>query len=272
MRHAALVLALLVAACGQRESEVSAVAAPPQFEAPAGAGREARLAHGARLARVLGCRGCHGQALQGEPWMEEPAGAVLFTSNLTREVPRYDDAQLARAIREGVRFDGSDLWEMPSSTFTQVSEPDMAALILYLRSLPPAGPVRPRMALGPEGRREIAAGTLRPAAAWVRAERGESPARLDGRHELARYMVRATCGECHGLDLAGSDDGRTPDMTIAGAYDRIQFRHLLRTGIPIGGRPLRLMGDVARDRFAHLTDREVDSIYDYLKARAGAAR
>lgn len=35
---------------------------------------------------------------------------------------------------------------------------------------------------------------------------------------------------------------------------------------------LRLMGEVARGRFAHLTDREVDAIHDYLVARARQAQ
>ncbi len=58
---------------------------------------------------------------------------------------------------------------------------------------------------------------------------------------------------------------------VAGAYTRNQARHLMRTGQPPGGRRLRLMGEVARGRFAHLTDREVDAIYDYLVARTRQA-
>jgi hypothetical protein len=100
------------------------------------------------------------------------------------------------------------------------------------------------------------------------------PAVLDGRHEFARYMTRATCGECHGLTLTGHGVApeHTPDLNVAGAYTRAQFRHLMRTGQPLAGRRLRLMGEVARGRFAHLTDREVDAIYDYLVARARQAQ
>jgi hypothetical protein len=35
---------------------------------------------------------------------------------------------------------------------------------------------------------------------------------------------------------------------------------------------LVLMDVVARGRFAHLTDHEVDALYDYLVARANAAQ
>jgi mono/diheme cytochrome c family protein len=90
---------------------------------------------------------------------------------------------------------------------------------------------------------------------------------------LARYIVRATCGECHGIDLKGrtqSPDEVVPDLIVAGAYSRDAFRRLMRTGIPTGGRRLRLMDRVARSRFSHFTDGEIDAIYDYLVARANA--
>ena len=219
---------------------------------------------------MLGCRGCHQRDLTGGAWIEDPAVAILFTSNLTRVLPAYDDAQLARAIRGGARPDGSPLWEMPSHIFSHLSEPDMTALIAYLRTFEPAGPVRPRIVFGPEGRREVAAGRVRPEPEVVRANLRTGPPRLDGRHDWARYMIRATCSECHGLELTGyrGDDGFSPDLIVAGGYTREQFRHLLRTGEPTGGRRLELMAQVARGRFAHLTDREVDAIYDYLLARA----
>jgi len=242
-----------------------------RFEA---AGAETPARHGRRLAQVLGCRGCHGADLAGQPWEEDPAFAILYSSNLTRVVSRYDDAALARAIRLGVRPDGSPLWAMPSETFSRLSEPDMAALIAYLRTLRPAGRDYPRMAIGPRGRQAIDRGEIRPAPYHVREGRDRAPVRLDERHDWARYIARATCGECHGLDLSGSptpDADDPPDLIVAGAYSRAEFRRLLRTGVPTGGRRLALMATVARSRFSRLTDREVDAIYDYLVARARQA-
>lgn len=230
------------------------------------------VAHGERLARVLGCRGCHGDDLTGRPWIEDSEVAILFTSNLTRAVPAYSDAALAQTIRNGARPDGSPLWDMPSSLFTDLADADMAALIAYLRTVPPSGQTHPRIVIGPEGRREIEAGTIRPEPAVVQSSRGKGPPPLDGRHDWARYMIRATCSECHGLDLAGHEgrEGRPgpPDLLVAGGYSREQLRHLLRTGAPPDGRRLGLMADVARGRFAHMTPREIDAIYDYLAARA----
>ena len=59
-----------------------------------------------------------------------------------------------------------------------------------------------------------------------------------------------------------------PDLTIAGAYDASAFTTLMRTGVPPGGRKLKLMGQIARDDFSHMTDAEIAQVYAYLQARA----
>jgi cytochrome c553 len=278
IKAALLLIATLAGLGGCRAARRAEAPPPPQFERVVGSatGRAALISHGARLGIVLGCTGCHDADLTGHIWSDDPRQAILYSSNLSRALPRYSDAGLARAIRFGVRPDGSELWIMPSQIFTRLSAPDLAALIAWLRTRPPAGADHPRVAIGPLGRAMIERGEIETSAALARRSRNVSPPRLDGRHDWARYLTRSTCAECHGLDLAGrqiiGENERAPDLAIAAGYSRAQFRHLLRTGMPVGGRTLPLMGPIARDRFAHLTDREVDAIYDYLVARAAAAR
>lgn len=266
---AGIAAALLLAGCGQAPPEATTTA-PVRFEQAAGA---SMVEQGRRLARVLGCDGCHGPELHGEPWEEQADFAILFSSNLARALPRYSDAQLERAVRDGVRADGSPLWGMPSEIFTFLDPADFAALVAYLRTVPPGGEVHPRIVFGPRGRREVASGEYRPAPRLVGEGRALAPVRLDGRHELARYITRATCAECHGLTLEGRQEaeGRVPDLLIAGAYTREDFHRLMRTGVAAGGRQVGLMSQVARNRFSQFTDREVDAIYDYLVARARQA-
>jgi cytochrome c553 len=162
---------------------------------------------------------------------------------------------------------------MPSQIFTFLDAADLAAVIAYLRTVPQGGEVHPRIVFGPRGRREVASGAYRSALRLVGEGRALAPARLDGRHELARYMTRATCAECHGLTLEGhqAEEGRVPNLVVAGAYTREDFHRLMRTGVAAGGRQVGLMSQVARNRFSHFTDREVDAIYDYLVARAAQA-
>jgi hypothetical protein len=58
---------------------------------------------------------------------------------------------------------------------------------------------------------------------------------------------------------------------MVAAYTREDFRRLLRTGKAPGNRELSMMSGVARGRYRHFTDGEVDAVYDYLRA-IGAQR
>jgi hypothetical protein len=51
---------------------------------------------------------------------------------------------------------------------------------------------------------------------------------------------------------------------VAG-YEPELFRRLLRTGIAAGDREVSLMSEVARGRYKHLTDAELNAVYRYLK-------
>ncbi len=147
----------------------------------------------------------------------------------------------------------------------------MAALTAYLRTVPRGGTDHPRIVFGRRGRRDVAARTCKPAPDWVREQRGRGPIRFDGSHDLARYMIRATCGECHDVTLAGDTwpgERSPPDLVIVSAYSREDFHRLMRTGVATGGRRVGLMTEVSRGRFSHFTDGEIDAIYDYLAARA----
>jgi mono/diheme cytochrome c family protein len=260
--------ALGVSSCKEQSTQAPAEA-PVEFQRTS----NELAVHGARLADVLGCTGCHGADLVGEDW-SEPGFGRLWTANLTRAVPGYSDEQLAQVIRSGANPE-RELWEMPSHIFTQLTRNDMAALIAFLRSKPPAGEVRPEPLFGEGAKREIEAGSFQSSQAQVKASGTKWPPDMGKEHALARYMVRATCAECHGLNLRGGQPSSTatprPDLRIAAAYEPAAFRRLLRTGIAAGDRDVGLMSKVARFRYRHFTDSEVDAIHRYLKRVAEEA-
>ena len=265
MRILALGL-LLLAACDRNTADKQ----PPDEAKPAaitfdGAlvqNAAAKIAHGKRIADVLGCTGCHGAQLEGKRFFE------LYASNLTRDLATYSNAKIEHVLRTGETPDGRDLWGMPSELFQHLSEPDMAALIAYLRTLKPAGqPTQPPLPFPPEVKQMIAGGELKPAAAFVRESKDIGPVDLGPSHDLGRYIARVTCAECHGAEMKGRE-GDTPDLITAGSYTREQFETLMTEGVPVGGRKLRLMDEVARGRFAPMTRHERDALYAYLKARA----
>jgi len=262
-----LVLAIAAtAACGAPDrSQESGPSEPPPttFGGALVTDASDKIAHGKRIADVLGCTGCHGAGLQGKRFYE------LYASNLTRDLHDYSDAELIRLLREGVRPDRRDVWGMPSEIFQHLSEPDLAALVAYARSLPPAGPpTQPPLPFEPETRKLIAEGKIKPAAEFVRETRSLGPVDLGPRHALGRYITRVSCAECHGPELKGNP-GDTPDLIVAGAYSRDEFERLMTDGIGKDNRKLKpLMAAVAKERFARMTRRERDALYVYLKARA----
>jgi len=262
------VAALALAACDRQDEDRPRVDIKPAAIAYDGAtttDRAALIAHGERLTKVLGCRGCHGDNLQGEKFADEPGFGAIHASNLTIALQAYNDAGIENVLRRGKRPDGSDLWAMPSEMYQYLGEQDMVALVAYLRSLSPAGKAMPPPRIETGWRAEIASGKYKNSAGYIAEERGVVPIELGAAHSRARMIAMTACTECHAAQLEGRDD--TPNLDIVGAYSAEQFATLMRTGKPVGGRELRMMSGVARGRFAHFTDREVAELYAYLKAR-----
>jgi mono/diheme cytochrome c family protein len=110
-----------------------------------------QVAYGAYLAGPIGhCMECHTpMGEHGHPDLEHRLGAggfpfdgpwgTSYAANITPAgLGDWTDAEIERAIREGIHQDGRPL--MPPMGFAYykgISESDMAALIAYLRSLPP---------------------------------------------------------------------------------------------------------------------------------------
>lgn len=267
-RWLTILLAALATSCAAAPS--SDAAAPARFDRLS----NDPVVHGERLATVLGCSGCHGAALTGKDW-SEPGFARIWTSNLTHAAPRYTDAQLARAIVGGVRFDGADLWDMPSHLFTALRPDEIAAIIAFVRSRPMAGVDHPPPRLEQGALQEIADGRYRSSRAEVVRAGADGPPDLGAVFARGRYIARATCAECHGHDLRGGTPypgaAARPDLRIAAGYDATQFKRLLDTGVAIGERDVGLMSEVARGRYKHLTDAERDAVLAYLHRLAEVA-
>jgi cytochrome c553 len=230
-----------------------------------------KVEQGERIASVLGCTGCHAADLTGNDW-SDPEFAAMWSSNLTVFVPTVSDAQLQKSITGGRRPDGSELWGMPSFLFTQLAPGDMTALLAFLRSKPPKGAARPRPVFFAAARKEMAEGFFKSSPAEVAEYGNISPPDMGAGHNLGRYIVRATCAECHQMNLRGGTPypgaEPRPDIRIAASYDLKDFRRLLHSGVAPGERKLGLMGQVARNRYSHFTDAEIAAIHGYLKAVA----
>lgn len=223
--------------------------------------------HGKRVASILGCNGCHGKDFAGKDWSEPELG-TLWTANLTQSARLYSDDELLTMITTGRRKDRA-LMDMPSHLFTQVHEDDLRAVLGYLRSMPVTGEVHPQPTIEPKLAEQIKAGEYIDAAKETERDRDVWPPDIGPQHAMARHIVRATCAECHQLDLRGETPPDpelkgSPDLRVVASYDPADFSTLMRTGKASGNREVGLMSEVARNRFSHFTDKEVEAIRSYL--------
>ncbi len=115
--------------------------------------REDAVAYGAYLAGPLGhCIECHTPHVDGHPdyenrlgaggWVLEGPWGIAVTRNITPHpedgIGQWTDAQIKRAITQGISADGNPLSPpMGFSYYKTISDADLDAIVAYLRSLPP---------------------------------------------------------------------------------------------------------------------------------------
>jgi mono/diheme cytochrome c family protein len=229
------------------------------------------LAEGERLARVYGCYGgCHGKRFEGNVLFEEAHVARLVAPNLHKAAARWNNAELARIVRHGVRPNGESVFAMPSYVFKGMSDADLGAILAFLRKAPEEPGLDPELKAMALGRFGLVTGKFQSVASMIDHDDLRPPA-VTPREPLALgdYLAHTNCAECHAPDLRGRKEGPViaPDLAIAGAYSLPAFTRLLREGVPVGGQTLGTMGSVARSRFKYLTDDEIAATHQYLLSR-----
>lgn len=250
-------------ACSKAPDAPPAPSGPPRFELAS----SDPVKHGERLSKVLGCSGCHAADLTGQDWSDDMG--TLWTANLTQSAAKYSHDELAAMITAGKRADRA-LIDMPSYLFSGLNPEDVDAMVAYLKTLKPQGPVHPEPSMGPELLAMQAKGEWMDSAARVADMKDKGPPDLDADHAFGRFIVRATCVECHGIDLTGgkgpmAEGGNAPpDLRIVASYDPQDFTALMRTGKTTSGREVGAMSEFAQRRYASFTDSEIGAVRDYL--------
>ncbi|HEX3548781.1 MAG TPA: cytochrome c [Candidatus Elarobacter sp.] len=267
------VAAAIVVVDSNRELAQNVTPMPP----PTVLGR-ADVARGRHLfTAVTGCVICHRADGGGGPFMTDAAMAIVNAANLTRGpggVGVIDsDGDLDRALRRGVRPDGTRLLIMPSWDYAALSDDDAASIVAYIRSLPPVDRVAPRPKLGPIGRILIVTHKLEFDATRL-ADEGPPPSPPPAGVTAAygKYLARiGGCMACHGVNLSGGHLVGSPSdppaanltPTGIGTWSQDQFVTTLRSGKDPSGHqldpfmPWRTIGA--------MTDDELAALYDYLK-------
>lgn len=256
----------------QVDAKMQATYAVPPLDIAA-AVASADLALGERIVTVRnGCVDCHGKDLSGAVVMDNPAMGQIAGPNLTpAALNDWSDADLARAIRHGIGRDQRPLVLMPSHDYLPLSEGDLAAIIAYLRSLPPVENQTPPVKLGPVAKALLAfdkAPSLLPAQIIDHQTPFASKPAEAATPDFGRYLAQSACAGCHGPQFAGGpipggDPNWPPasDLRVVGSWDLPAFQAALRTGKRPDGTALQApMPAMALD------DTETEALWLFLKS------
>lgn len=241
----------------------------------------ADLALGERIARVRnGCVDCHGADLGGAVVINDPALAVVSGPNITPHALKdWSDAEIARAIRNGLHRSGRPLFVMPSKEYLGLSKDDLKALIAYLRSVPSVDRPNVPYELGPVGEVLMGLGV----AQFIAAERIDHQATpfTDKPAEaitaaFGQYLASTACTGCHGDaytggPIAGGDPSWPPasDLTqrALAEWNEEDFIRAMKTGTSKNGQALRAPMPIQLT--SQMSDLELKSLWMFFKTLSG---
>lgn len=171
----------------------------------------AALERGRYLFASRGCVDCHGANGAGRMFLDDGKGLRIRGANITTgpgsAVAAYRPEDWVRAIRHGVAPGGRPLLIMPSEDYNRFTDVDLAALVAYVRSLPPVAGEPGLVELPLPVRVLYGFGAIHDAAGKI--DHGLPPAQpvAEGINPAHGGYVANMCLGCHGPQLTG---GRIP--------------------------------------------------------------
>jgi mono/diheme cytochrome c family protein len=265
------------------------------------------VARGGHIFQFRGCEACHSEGgyiqsdaetplgshvdssshdvphMEGNIYLDDPAVGLVVASNLTSGkggvAGGYSDPGWARAIRHGIRADGTPLLFMPSTEFYFLSDEDLGAVIAYIKSAPPVDHELPSSTVSWTGRVVMA---LVPAITFIPAELIPHEAARPGAPEpgitpeYGEYLTYS-CKVCHGLTMSGgpipgfpSSWPPAPNLTFGPGsalpeWTEAGFMNTLRGGVTPEGRQVR--GEyMPWGSYQFMNDDELKAVWAYLQS------
>ena len=241
----------------------------------------ASIARGKHRVETL-CVGCHGDDLSGiNNWFNAGPIGTIDSANLTsgdggvgREFTSDED--YVRAIRHGIDPEGKPTLMFAVPATSHLSDDDLAAIIAYLKTIPPVDHKTNGHQLSPLGKIMLAAGKLGNLPVEVVSHQAHVTAPLEGvTVDYGGYLVVTNaCSDCHGPELAGGEYPDpsvkliTPNLTPGGdlsAWTEDQFVNTIKTGVTPHGHNLdpELM---PWNIYGKMTDDELKAVWMYLQS------
>ena len=223
--------------------------------------------------------------MEGNVYMDDPAVGSVIASNLTTGEggvgEGYTDVGWVKAIRHGVRMDGTPLLFMPSTEFYFLSDDDLGAVIAYIKTAPSVNNVLPKSKVSFLGRVVM---TLAPQITFIPAELvpHEAPRPIappmGATPDYGEYLTYS-CKVCHGLNMSGGTIPGFPaswppalnltwgEGSALPGWDEENFINTMRTGETPGGVQLR-SEYMPWTSYRHMDDDELRAVWVYLKSLA----
>ncbi|GEM_PF-659380 len=272
------------------------------------------VSKGRYLANTI-CADCHTMRVAGDPYHldktklfgggEEYAGpwgvvpAKNISSDIETGIGSWTEAEIKRAITEGVSKDGTKLLVMPWEIFRGLADEDVSAIAAYLKTTPAVKNTVPEAKLASSQQVAGFIDTIPPLKAIVPASLYSNPRAVfhdfffggapgsskpapagfrapEGKDSAARGQYLAQnllgCTFCHAPNLAGGTPpifgaNITPDReTGIGNWSKEQIVRALREGVRPDGRrlsPVMPVGDLA---YGKLTDDDVYNVIAFLQS------
>jgi len=237
----------------------------------------AAIKQGKYLFETRGCAECHGADGRGIAFVDT-ADVRLKSPDITTGVggvvSDYNEGDWVRAIRHGVKPSGKPMRAMPSDDYNRMSDADLAALVGYIRMLPPVRGEPAEIRFPVIVKALYGAGVIKDAAEKIDHRRPPSPAIAPAVNPEYGAYVATMCAGCHrpgfeGGPIAGAPPDWPPaaDLRPGGIitiYDTPEkFVAMMRTGErPGGGQVSRVMPFIS---LRALNDTDLNAIYAFLR-------
>jgi mono/diheme cytochrome c family protein len=245
----------------------------------------ASVERGKYLYTSRGCVDCHGASGGGHTFVEKD-GLKIKGPNISpgpgNVVAAYQPLDWVRAIRHGVAPSGRPLMVMPSEDYNRFTDDDLAALVAYIRGLPPAAGTGAEVVLPLPARVLYGFGAIPDAASRIdHALAPQQPVAEAVSVQHGAYVANMCIG-CHGEKLAGGRiPGGPPDWPAASnltpgagsvmpAYaDADALLKLFRTGKRADGSAVQVM---PFGSLKNMSETDVRALHLYLKTVKPAPR
>jgi mono/diheme cytochrome c family protein len=235
------------------------------------------LERGKYLFESRGCVDCHGANGGGREFVNDGKGLRIAGPNITLGgvTTGYQPEDWVRAIRHGVRPGGRPLMVMPSEDYNRLTDADLASLIAYVKTLPPANGTGAEVVLPLPARVLYGFGAIQDAAAKI--DHGLPPAKAvaEGVNVQHGAYVANMCLGCHNAQLTGGRiPGGPPDWPPAAnltpvaksgmsAYAQPEaFMKMLKTGQRADGSKIQVM---PFESLRELNETDVRALHLYLR-------